>query len=67
MIMLLFLDFMELTDKGIVKVFSRGVLDFSGSLVANGVNASLYENWTDVSGFLKADPRIVDHPRHIEK
>ena len=55
------------TDKGIVKVFSRGGSDFSGSLVANGVNASLYENWADVSGFLKADPRIVDHPRHIEK
>ncbi len=55
------------TTKGIVKIFSRGGSDFSGSLVANGVKASLYENWTDVSGFLKADPRIVENPASIEK
>ena len=55
------------TDKKEVKVFSRGGSDFSGSIVANAVGASLYENWTDVSGFLMADPRIVANPRQIDK
>lgn len=55
------------TNDGFIKVFSRGGSDFSGALIANGVKASLYENWTDVSGFLKADPRIVQNPKNIEK
>ena len=44
---------------GKVKTFSRGGSDITGSIIARGVNADLYENWTDVSGFLVCDPRIV--------
>ena len=47
---------------GTIKTFSRGGSDISGSLVARAVRADLYENWTDVSGFLLADPHIVDDP-----
>ncbi len=50
---------------GKVKTFSRGGSDISGAVVARAVNASLYENWTDVSGFLACDPRIVDSPKRI--
>ncbi|CVI72826.1 Aspartokinase 3 [Clostridiales bacterium CHKCI001] len=50
---------------GRVKTFSRGGSDITGSIVAKAVDANLYENWTDVSGFLVADPRIVKHPRVI--
>ena len=51
---------------GSVKTFSRGGSDVTGSIVARAVQADLYENWTDVSGFLVADPRIVDNPEVIE-
>jgi aspartate kinase len=51
---------------GRVKTFSRGGSDISGSIVARAVNASVYENWTDVSGFLACDPRIVDSPKRIK-
>ena len=51
---------------GEVKTFSRGGSDISGAIVARGVNADLYENWTDVSGFLACDPRIVEKPQKIE-
>lgn len=47
---------------GSVKTFSRGGSDISGSIVARAAGACLYENWTDVSGFLVADPRIVENP-----
>jgi len=50
---------------GQVKTFSRGGSDITGAIVARAVNADMYENWTDVSGFLMADPRIVDNPREI--
>ena len=50
---------------GRVVTFSRGGSDITGSLVAKAVNANLYENWTDVSGFLVADPRIVKKPEII--
>ncbi len=50
---------------GSIKVFPRGGSDISGAIVARGVNADLYENWTDVSGFLMADPRIVNDPKPI--
>lgn len=53
-------------EDGTVVTFSRGGSDVSGSLVALAVNADLYENWTDVSGFLIADPRIVKKPKSIE-
>lgn len=54
------------TPSGQVKTFSRGGSDISGAVVAYGVGADVYENWTDVSGILMADPRIVPHPRVID-
>ncbi len=54
------------TTEGIVKTFSRGGSDVTGSIIANAVKAEIYENWTDVSGFLIADPRIVENPDVIE-
>ncbi|MBP3379701.1 MAG: aspartate kinase [Ruminococcus sp.] len=54
------------TTEGIIKTFSRGGSDVTGSIIANAVNAEIYENWTDVSGFLVADPRIVDDPEAID-
>ena len=53
-------------EDGTVTTFSRGGSDVTGSLVAKAIKADMYENWTDVSGFLAADPRIVDNPRSIE-
>lgn len=50
------------TTEGFVKTFSRGGSDVTGSIIANAVKAEIYENWTDVSGFLVTDPRIVDDP-----
>lgn len=50
---------------GKVKTFSRGGGDISGAIVARGVMANLYENWTDVSGFYACDPRIVNSPKSI--
>ena len=57
----------EKLEDGTIKTFSRGGSDISGALIARGVNADVYENWTDVSGFLMADPRIVKDPKPIEK
>ncbi|MCM1540662.1 MAG: aspartate kinase [Blautia sp.] len=51
---------------GTVKTFSRGGSDITGSIVAKAAKADVYENWTDVSGVLVADPRIIDNPRGIE-
>ena len=51
---------------GKVVTFSRGGSDITGSIVAKAVKADVYENWTDVSGFLVADPRIIDKPQGIE-
>ncbi len=51
---------------GSVKTFSRGGSDITGSIVAKACKADLYENWTDVSGFLIADPRIIDNPKGIK-
>ena len=54
-------------EDGTVKTFSRGGSDdVTGSLVAKAIHADIYENWTDVSGFLVTDPRIVDNPAVIE-
>lgn len=50
---------------GRIITFSRGGSDITGAIIAAGIRADLYENWTDVSGFLKADPRIVDQPQPI--
>ncbi len=53
------------TKMGKIKTFSRGGSDISGAIIARGVNADLYENWTDVSGFMMADPRIVGKEKGI--
>jgi len=55
------------TSIGQIRTFSRGGSDVSGAIVARAVKAEIYENWTDVNGFLTADPRIVDHPRTISE
>ena len=51
---------------GTIKTFSRGGSDITGSIVARAASATLYENWTDVSGFLMADPRIIEDPKPIK-
>lgn len=51
---------------GRIKTFSRGGSDVTGSIVAGAVEADLYENWTDVSGFLVADPNIVKNPEGVD-
>ena len=55
------------TVDGSIKLFKRGGGDITGAIVARCINADLYENWTDVSGFLSADPRVVDDPRSIRR
>lgn len=54
------------TADGKIVTFSRGGSDVSGSILAKAIHADMYENWTDVSGFLVADPRIVDDPEVIK-
>ena len=51
---------------GSIKTFSRGGSDITGSIVARAIGADLYENWTDVSGFLVTDPRIIPNPEVID-
>ncbi len=53
-------------EDGTVVTFSRGGSDITGSIVAKAIRADVYENWTDVSGFLIADPRIIDNPKGID-
>jgi len=48
-----------------IRTFSRGGSDITGAIVARAAHADEYENWTDVSGFMIADPRIVDNPKYI--
>ena len=50
-----------------IKTFSRGGSDITGAIVSSIMGADIYENWTDVSGFLMADPRIVKNPKQIKK
>ncbi|SJZ51729.1 aspartate kinase [Anaerorhabdus furcosa] len=52
---------------GTIHVMKRGGSDITGSILARVINASVYENWTDVSGILMADPAIISHPKQIEK
>ena len=54
------------THDGSIRTFSRGGSDVTGSIVAKAIHADMYENWTDVSGFLVADPRIIADPEVIE-
>jgi aspartate kinase len=58
--------FYGVMPNGTIKTFSRGGSDITGSIVARAIEADLYENWTDVSGCLMADPRIVDDPLPIK-
>ncbi len=51
---------------GKIKTFSRGGSDITGSLVARAVNVDIYENWTDISGFMVSDPRIIENPKKID-
>ena len=55
------------TREGQIKLLDRGGGDISGSILAKCLGANLYENWTDVSGFLSADPRIVENPQPISR
>ena len=52
---------------GSIKTFSRGGSDITGSIIARAAKVDMYENWTDVSGFLMADPRVVENPQQIKK
>lgn len=58
--------FYGMDPNGKIRTFSRGGSDITGAIIACGVEAKLYENWTDVSGFLIADPSIVENPKPIE-
>ncbi len=58
--------FYGVMPNGTIKTFSRGGSDITGSIVARAAQADLYENWTDVSGFMMADPRIIENPCAIE-
>ncbi len=58
--------FYGILPNGEIKTFSRGGSDITGSIVAEAVDANLYENWTDVSGMLMADPRIIKDPAPID-
>ncbi len=51
---------------GSIKTFSRGGSDVTGAIIARGTASVLYENWTDVSGFMMADPRIIQDPKPID-
>ena len=53
-------------DDGTVHTFSRGGSDITGAIIARAVRADVYENWTDVSGMLSADPRVVKNPKPID-
>ena len=57
--------FYGLMPDGHIRTFTRGGSDITGALAAAALNADVYENWTDVSGILMADPRIVDDPQAI--
>ncbi|MDO5717302.1 MAG: aspartate kinase, partial [Tissierellia bacterium] len=58
--------FYGVMPNGEIKTFSRGGGDLTGSIVSRGAKTDLYENWTDVTGIMSADPRIVDNPRNID-
>lgn len=58
--------FYGMDKNGVIRTFSRGGSDITGSIVARAIKADLYENWTDVSGFLLTDPRVVENPATIE-
>ncbi|MCL1792301.1 MAG: aspartate kinase [Oscillospiraceae bacterium] len=58
--------FYGIMPNGTIKTFSRGGSDITGAIVARAAGASMYENWTDVSGVLMADPKIIENPKPID-
>lgn len=58
--------FYGVMPNGTIKTFSRGGSDITGSIVARAAKADVYENWTDVSGMLMTDPRLIDNPKTID-
>lgn len=52
---------------GTIHLLSRGGSDVTGSIIASSINADIYENWTDVSGFLVTDPKIIKNPKQIKE
>jgi len=58
--------FYGIDKSGKIKTFSRGGSDVTGSIIAKAVKCDVYENWTDVNGFMTADPRIVKNPKSIK-
>ncbi|MGF0017184.1 aspartate kinase [Sporofaciens sp. SGI.106] len=58
--------FYGIGTNGKIRTFSRGGSDITGSIVSKAVHADMYENWTDVSGFMIADPRVVKNPKSID-
>jgi len=58
--------FYGIDTNGKIKTFSRGGSDVTGSIIAKAVKCDIYENWTDVNGFMTADPRIVKNPKSIK-
>ncbi|MBU7553991.1 aspartate kinase [Pediococcus ethanolidurans] len=64
---LIFPGFFGFTPNGQIATFSRGGSDITGAIVARGLNAQLYENFTDVNAIYAADPRIINHPHAIKK
>jgi len=58
--------FYGIMPNGTIKTFPRGGSDITGAVVARAANAAVYENWSDVSGFMMADPRIVKNPKTID-
>ena len=59
--------FYGIDSKGNYHVFSRGGSDITAALIARSINADIYENWTDISGFRAADPRIVPDSKYIQQ
>lgn len=53
-------------ENGEIKTFSRGGSDITGSILAGALDVDLYENWTDVSGVMVTDPRIIPNPKSID-
>ena len=54
------------TEDNVIKTFTRGGSDITGSIVARAINADMYENWTDVSGIFSADPRLIPDAKVID-
>lgn len=63
----IFPGFYGITPSGHIATFSRGSLDITGAILVRGLNADLYENFTDVDAIFSANPNIIDQPKPIKK